>query len=235
MQSTSERLAGICAKAAKLAEEAQHDPVMRERLDALAAAAIDAEEAERRRGRENSWRGKGIPERLWPMLHASEAGTAGGAEPTQAIEAVGPFLSPSQPRTILVLAGGVGVGKTVAAAWGCAFHRGQMVKALDLLRAGMFPDDPGFWPSMHRAPLLAVDDLGSEPLDGKGYGHALVADLFDRRYDAGRKTIVTTNLSSEQFKGRYGDGAGRRLWDRLREVGTWVDLGGGSLRKAAGS
>lgn len=233
VQSTSERLAGICARAAELAKEAQTDPAMRARLDSLAQEAIDAEAAEQQRGREGRWRNCGIPERLWPMLHAAEVGGPGGTELTPALAAVGPFLPPSQPKTILILAGGVGVGKTVAAAWGCAFHRGTMVKALDLIRAGLFPDDAGYWPNLYRAPLLAIDDLGSEPLDTKGYGHALVADLFDRRYDAGRKTIATTNLTHEQFKGRYGDGAGRRLWDRIREMGIWVDLGGGSLRKTA--
>ena len=89
-----------------------------------------------RRNRESRWRNAEIPVRLWPMLHASHGGSEGGPTETPALKAVGPFLAPSEQRTILVLAGGVGTGKTVAVAWGCAFHGGRMVKALDLVRAG---------------------------------------------------------------------------------------------------
>jgi DNA replication protein DnaC len=182
--------------------------------------------------RETRWRNASIPERLWPMLHASHGGREGGPSETAALKAVGPFLSKNERRSILVLAGGVGTGKTVAVAWGCAFHGGRFVKALDLVRAGMFPEDPGYWPSLQRASLLAIDDLGTEPLDPKGYGHAVIADLIDRRYDASRKTILTTNLPQAAFRQRYGEGQGARLWDRIREAGLWVDVAGASMRGA---
>lgn len=194
----------------------------------MAAVTADLD----RRNRESRWRNADVPTRLWPMLHASHAGAEGGPTETPALKAVGPFLAPSQRRSILVLAGGVGTGKTVAVAWGCAFHGGRFVKALDLVRAGMFPDDPGYWPGLQRAPLLAIDDLGTEPLDPKGYGHAVIADLIDRRYDANRKTVLTTNLPQPAFRQRYGEGTGARLWDRIREAGIWVDAAGASMRGA---
>jgi hypothetical protein len=218
-----------------MARAAEGDPGTQARLDELAEEAIRAETEGRRRRREREWEGRGIPERLWLMLHESESGGPGGPEGTAALAAVGKFLGPEETRTVLVLSGGVGVGKTLAAAWGCAFHLGRFVKALDLVRAGLFPDDRGFWPAMQRAGLLAIDDLGGEPLDSKGYGHVAVADLLDRRYDASRKTIVTTNLPRADFQARYGSSAGIRLWDRIREVGVWADLKGPSMRRVGGA
>ena len=56
-------------------------------------------------------------------------------------------------------------------------------------------------------------------------------DLMNKRYNAMRKTILTTNLTAEAFKARYCQGSGGgRLGDRLRECGEWVALTGDSLR-----
>jgi DNA replication protein DnaC len=96
------------------------------------------------------------------------------------------------------------------------------VKAVDLIRAGMFPADPDFWPTLERARLLAIDDLGLEPLDARDYALACVVDLIDRRYDGTRKTIITTNLGTEAFRERYCVGPGVRMLRRIREVGRFI-------------
>jgi DNA replication protein DnaC len=83
-------------------------------------------------------------------------------------------------------------------------------------------DEEG-WRMLYRAPLLVVDDLGTEPLDEKGWGEAAILDLIDRRYDDERRTILTTNLSWESFLARYAQDGGR-LRRRLREAADWVDL-----------
>lgn len=177
----------------------------------------------RRAHREREWRERGVPERLWASLHDGAPDEPIGPDaprPTDALETVGRFLSPSERRTVLVIAGPVGCGKTTAAAWGVAWHGGRFVKAIELLRAGLYPSDPGFWPRLQGAKLLAVDDLGTEPLDAKGFGLAAISDLMDQRYDGARKTIVTTNLTPDELRRRFGE----RMWRRLAEVGWWRTL-----------
>lgn len=184
-----------------------------------------------REHRERDWTAREIPRRVWRMLHDGappppgtppEAATCGpdAPKPWPALEAVGRFLQPEQPKTILVLTGPVDTGKTVAAAWGVAWSGGRFAKGIDLLRAGLYPDDPKFWQRLFAAKVLAVDDLGVEPLDSKGFGLAAIEDLVDRRYDGGRKTIITTNAPPVVFRDRFGE----RIWRRIAEVGIVVGL-----------
>ena len=196
------------------------DPVVEEARES--GRLVDLPEV-RRASRESGWRSRGIPERLWPMLHDGAPDETVGPlapKPSPALEAVGRFTSPSERRLVLVLAGPVDSGKTTAAAWAAAWAHGRLVKAIDLLRAGLYPDDHGFWPRLYAEHLLVVDDLGTEPLDAKGFGLAAISDLIDRRYDGARKTILTTNLPGAAFRSRFGE----RLWRRLVEVGMWIDL-----------
>lgn len=211
------------------------------RKDPAIQASMAAEYADRtvpvppelqRRSRERDWSARGIPARLWPMLHdgAPDSPAVGplAPKPRPALEAVRLFLLPEETKSGLVLAGPVNTGKTVAASWGAAWGGGRVVKALDLVRAGLYPDDHGFWPRLQGEKLLVIDDLGTEPLDAKGYGFTAICDLVDRRYDAARKTIITTNLPLEAFRERYGGEAGARLWRRLVEVYRFVELTGGA-------
>lgn len=208
--------------ATEAADVARKDPAIQASMAAeYEGKVVDLPEL-RRRNRERDWLARGIPERVWPMLHDGAPDEPVGPlapKPTPALEAVGRFLSPSERRTFLVLCGAVDSGKTFAAAWGAAWHGGgRVVKALDLLRAGLYPADPGFWPRLHAERLLVVDDLGVEALDGKGYALTTIEDLVDRRYDAARKTIITTNGTPEEIRTRFGP----RVWRRLREVGLLV-------------
>ena len=53
------------------------------------------------------------------------------------------------------------------------------------------------WEELGRLPMLAIDDLGTEPLEIEDYGNIMspMVDLLTRRYDKQLFTIVTTNLS----------------------------------------
>lgn len=176
-----------------------------------------------------------------PDLHLA-AIRAGSLLATLALEAVAANLA-----AILLLAGGVGIGKTLAAAWG--LHRwGMDEKNWDPEPYGKFLRGQGLFITagryleldrynrehaeemelVRRARFLVLDDVGVEALDEKGFGPARIDSLVDERYcDRGVTTIVTTNLSQKTFKARYG----ARVMDRLRERGRWVSLGDGpSLR-----
>lgn len=169
-----------------------------------------------------------IPERVIPLL--------ANADDTDAVRKVLEFVDGR--KTLLVLAGGTGCGKTVAAcvgldSWvivenGTVRRVGRFVKSIDLVRAGTFDGD--FWDDLAEASMLVIDDLGTEPLDEKGWALANLAALIDQRYDANRKTILTTNLDVARFKARYCNDGGR-LADRIREAGAFVEFDGASLRR----
>lgn len=63
------------------------------------------------------------------------------------------------------------------------------------------------------AMALAIDDLGTEPVEVMDYGNIItpVINLLTKRYEAHLFTIVTTNLDPKEIHKRYGD----RIADRL--------------------
>jgi DNA replication protein DnaC len=63
------------------------------------------------------------------------------------------------------------------------------------------------------APLLVIDEVGFEPLDGALF------DVIDARYNKERPTILTSGLTSKAFAEKYGDA----LWRRLTERGIVVE------------
>lgn len=64
--------------------------------------------------------------------------------------------------------------------------------------------------------MLAIDDLGCEPLEVQCYGNIYtpIIDLLTRRYDRQLFTVVTTNLTPQEIRPRYGD----RIADRFNEM-----------------
>lgn len=65
-------------------------------------------------------------------------------------------------------------------------------------------------------PLLAIEDLGREPVEVVEYGNVFtpVIELLEYRYDKQLFTIVTTNLNRDEIPSRYG----RRMADRFNEM-----------------
>lgn len=65
-------------------------------------------------------------------------------------------------------------------------------------------------------PILAIDDIGHEPVEVLNYGNAKnpVIDLLEYRYSEQLTTLLTTNATAEEIKNRYG----RRLADRFNEM-----------------
>jgi DNA replication protein DnaC len=243
------RYAEILARRREHADRMDSDPGYRAAYEAeearlegeRQAEMVEAERRFRRQQVENLRARSEIPKRVWPFLDAPRQ--------TPALDAAFEFAG-SERDTILVLAGGVGCGKTVAACaalerWVTETIRrsrangyrpvyardaeGRVVKAIDLARAGTF--DREFWDKLAAVDFLVVDDLGTEPLDEKGWMVANVRALIDRRYDDERRTILTTNLGLEAFKTRYCADGGRLL-DRLRECGAFIGLTDTSLRTA---
>lgn len=78
---------------------------------------------------------------------------------------------------------------------------------------------------------MIIDDLGREPISVKTYGDEIFVlhDLLYIRYNAfmkGYKTHITTNLSFNQLKERYGEA----IMDRIKEMCDVIEFKGQSLR-----
>lgn len=131
-------------------------------------------------------------------------------------------------RSVLVLSGKPGCGKTVAATWWAI----QQDWSPTFLRASSFAaasrydkEERSKWLN---AGSMVLDDLGTEYADAKGSFLTDLDELIDTLYGNRRSLIITTNLKAEDFRERYG----ARVVDRIRECGKWESIGGDSLRKA---
>jgi len=132
-------------------------------------------------------------------------------------------------RPVLALFGGVGVGKTVAAAWALARTPGRYVRAHDLtrMRRGDFGQpDPDYWRHV-RGELLVIDELGTE--ENAEHAGATLWDALDRRLRLPRRTLLLGNLDRQTLETRY-DG---RTLSRLREVAVLRAVRGADMRGAA--
>jgi DNA replication protein DnaC len=164
----------------------------------------------------------GVPERA--LRHVFDA------QPleTEALKALQVALSPisqlpASPPTLVVLSGGVGCGKSCAAAWWLSQAEGAWVPASEFAKYG---GDPAV-PERLKAPRLVLDDLGMEYLDGKGFAQATLDGVINHRHERLLPTVITTNLGADEFKARYGP----RVADRIRESGRWLVIAATSLRK----
>lgn len=177
---------------------------------------------------------RGVPERLARLLHD-------GTEDTPAVRTLARAVKAS--ATTIVLSGHAGRGKSVAAArfvmapfdYGAGtVSRGPLfASARDYLRAlrSGRPVLDWLW-NPDRAELserLALDDLGTELDDSKGWGPGELSALIQSRHDRGLVTVITTNLDAGAFRDRYAD----RVMSRLQEGGEWISVDGPDLRGAS--
>jgi len=135
----------------------------------------------------------------------------------------------NEEHTFLVLAGGVGTGKTIAAAWtieqACEHHDICFMPAPQLAGFSRYGDsDELRW--VLCCDLLVLDDLGMEHLGERGYFLSLFDEVVEERYENERRTVITTNFTGEHFVNRYG----QRVADRLREAGLFIEIAEESMR-----
>jgi len=161
---------------------------------------------------------------------------AGSLEETDAVRAVRRW----QEGQFFVLLGPAGVGKSVAA--GVAMQRGPIGPCPFAAPQG--PDGARYWPhapfwvraaqiargfeahptELRRSSVLVIDDLGDE--SDNTHARSRISELICERDDLKARTVITTNLSAEGLRQRYG----RRFVDRLAGHGQLVAIGGQSMR-----
>ena len=77
--------------------------------------------------------------------------------------------------------------------------------------------------------MLAIEDMGKEPLEVMVYGNVIapVQDIIEYRYDKRLFTFITTNLSPQEITQRYGV----RVGDRLKEMVSKIVFENDSYRQ----
>lgn len=153
----------------------------------------------------------------------------------------------NRSRRGLLLMGGVGCGKSTAmralrstvnrlVELRCRHDYGLTRQLMmGIVSATELSDDRQTDPKMFEADcrrlMLGIDDLGVEITERHSYGDAVrpIEEVIMRRYDDLRAvTVVTTNLTLDQLKGKYS----ARVIDRMREMFQVVSFTGiGSFRK----
>ncbi len=148
----------------------------------------------------------------------------------QALGHVRQFLG--SKRNFLVLAGGKGVYKSGSAAWALGqVDAGAFVDAMHLVEISI--NEKERWQRILSAPLVVVDDLGTEKRDPGSL--AVFMDAFQKihngAYSNCRRVIYTGNISKSGMNREPEDGGyGTRAYDRLKEAGDWYGIQGESVR-----
>jgi DNA replication protein DnaC len=170
---------------------------------------------------------------------------ARGADDNPTTAAVRDFAA--GPLTFCLLLGGAGSGKTVAAveallnskmyfmggrpdvprSWVYCPSEARFYLASDLARLSYF-DAPSQKKlgRAERVPWLVLDDVGGELVTDTWRSN--FTEIILRRNSARLKTLITSNLSGDEFKARYDD----RVISRIRGNGIIVTSGKTDLRRA---
>jgi DNA replication protein DnaC len=134
-------------------------------------------------------------------------------------------------RQILLLLGGPGTGKTVAAASAlieAPMHSSVFTHAADVARLSDFNVEHAHeMDRINEAKFLVLDDLGVE--HANDFWVSRFDGILNQRYGNKRKTIITSNLDAERFKRQYGV----RVSERIHQVGVVKSCGNKSMRRAA--
>ena len=136
----------------------------------------------------------------------------------------------------LMLMGKSGLGKTFLLQ--CIAHRvaqhGHLpvytsaYRLLETARRAYMDNNSEIMSTFMNAPLLLIDDLGTEPM----LNNVTVTQLFNllnERQMAGRHTVISTNLSMDDMMDRYTE----RITSRLKDASSWykLDLIGADIRR----
>lgn len=226
----------------------------RARQEAATAAAVEIHAAiEKTRQEANAARTRGAVEHLRacgvdPVT--LEAFQGDRLRSTAALRGVLSWLDTEKP--FCVLTGGVGGGKSVAAAYALLRatrtvqllphpladepitieeldrRRGLWIRASDLRHSSRFGDgkEVALVDQAATVPWLALDELRAA--DVKGAGLERLEEVLGERYARARRTVITSNHTQLELRQLLGE----RLSSRLAEGAFVVDAGDSDLRRA---
>lgn len=135
----------------------------------------------------------------------------------------------------LLLYGGVGTGKTYAAASiaNALIDKGVSAMVTNFARISnklqeRFEKKQAYLDNLNKFDLLVLDDLAAER--STEYMQEIVYNVIDSRYRAGLPMIITTNLSMETIK-NPPNATDNRIYDRILEKCFPVEVKGKSHRR----
>lgn len=207
------------------------------RCQDLAASTVDerAAERERRDSRRERLRDAGVPtprpgtpqseawDRVVRARSVDAVAAPGHAGSREAIRAVIGWQKPGDPRSILVLAGAPGTGKTVATWLALANEGGVYLPAGDVAPTQRWDDARA---RAKRAGLLVVNDA-HERMTAWAWG--ALSELVESRHDVGKRTLLTANLSASALIAAMGPRVASRLGGAQ---GAVVTIAGPDMRAA---
>lgn len=171
-----------------------------------------------------------VGDRITDEMHTAIA-TGSPMRDEEATRVLAKWIASSYPA--IILAGGTGAGKTVAAVrLAC-----ELTCSVQFIKAARVGAHFERWSSDREdkiAPLglgvdvLIVDDLGMESLDDRRSLPAL-EEICDARQSARTRTIFTTNLTAEQYGARYSERMRSRLF---QSAGVLTTVRTRDLRRA---
>ena len=88
-------------------------------------------------------------------------------------------------------------------------------KLMDIMRKAYFENNSERLEPLMEAPLLLIDDLGTEPLM-ENITVTQLFNLFNERQNANRHTVISTNLNIAELRARYTERITSRLLDESR-------------------
>ncbi|KKL50149.1 hypothetical protein LCGC14_2308390 [marine sediment metagenome] len=140
----------------------------------------------------------------------------------------------STMASALVLSGGTGIGKTLAASLWVdeGGDTSRLVSALQLALLTKARVDREMFETLCTCSVLAVDDLGIEVDDDRGAFRSRLDGLLSRRIGNRLRTVVTTNLTGKLFESPV-TGYGGRVWSRLVQHGHFEEVKAPDLRLRA--
>jgi len=142
--------------------------------------------------------------------------------------------------------GDVGRGKTYLAVTLLAARLGRysMIRAGQVVSAEGIADQfkkafDGVWPDTETLrlrfgkeyPWLCIDDVGRGH-DPNGYAVNVIDSIVAKRTDELLPTVITTQISPERFRAKYGDAGARIISRILDRDGAELNLDGHDRRKA---
>lgn len=142
-------------------------------------------------------------------------------------------------KPFFVLSGTAGTGKTVLASAIASklMERGASAvtvtaagfvrRALDYHTQFSIADYADRFTPMLDCDVLVIDDLGTESIL-KNVTHEYLYIVVNERWQAGKYTVITTNLDGKQLLSRYGESVFSRICDRSKA--TLIKLDGDNAR-----
>jgi DNA replication protein DnaC len=151
------------------------------------------------------------------------------------------FLTGNDSRFGIMFSGICGNGKTTLlyafqSALNYLVQRGVIedsnvgISIIDAKEIVQYAKDVNRFQSLRSRDMLAIEDMGREPLEIMEYGNVIspVVDLLEYRYNNQLFTAITTNLTPKEIREKYGN----RIADRFNEMFDKIIFENGTYRKS---